>query len=80
MADTENWAMRIVEGGQLFVRRQPGSRWYINFYERLWTTGNPLCGGALLQCGRLADHYFRGRTFDSPDEAADAVRQLLCAA
>jgi hypothetical protein len=76
MNDTETWAMRMVEGGKLYLRWRPGSRWEVNFYERSWFTGNPFLGGLVLQA-RLADHYFRDQTFASPDEAAEVVRGLL---
>jgi hypothetical protein len=77
MNDTETWAMRLVEGGELYVRRRPGSRWKINFYERSWFTGHPIRGGMRLQSGRLADHHILRQTFGSPDEAAEAVRRLV---
>ena len=33
MNSAENSAMRVVEGGELYVRRRPGSRWEVNFFE-----------------------------------------------
>lgn len=79
MYDTETSAMRTVEGGELFVRRHPGMRWEINFYERTWDSGDPFDCGLFLHSARLADHYFRGVTFATPDDAAEAVRQLVAA-
>ena len=36
MQDTETRAKRVVEGGELYLRRQPGARWEVNFWERNW--------------------------------------------
>lgn len=79
MSDTETWAMRIVEGGELYLRRSPDFRWEVNFYERSWISGNPFSDGLFLHSDRLADHYFRGQTFGSPDEAAEIIRRLVTA-
>jgi hypothetical protein len=79
MNDTETWAFRSVEGGELYLRRQPGSRWEVNFYERSQVIGNPAFVERFLQAARLAGHYFAGRKFETPDEAAKAVAERVCA-
>ncbi len=79
MRDTETWAMRIVEGGELYLRRRPGARWEVTFYERCRIIGDPFFGGVYLHSDRLAGHYFLGQTFGSPDEAAEIVRRLVAA-
>lgn len=77
MNDTEFWAKRIVEGIEIYLRRRPGSRWVINFCERTFVSGNAFVGGMFLHAERLADYHFRDQTFDSPDDAAEAVRRLV---
>lgn len=76
MNDTETSAMREVEGGELYLRRCPGARWEVNFYERIVNASTTLTEG-VLRSARLADHYFRGQTFASPDDAAAAVKRLV---
>ena len=76
MKDTNTWAMRMVAGGKLYVRRAQGAGWEVNFYERVINAPTALIDGFLCS-ERLADHYFRGRTFESPDEAAEAVWRLV---
>jgi len=76
MKDTKAWAQRTIEGGELYLRCPPGGRWEVTFYERVSNRANALTEG-VLRFERLAAHYFNGRTFKSPDDAAAYVRGLL---
>jgi hypothetical protein len=76
MADTDTWAMRKVKGGELYVRRVPGGRWEVNFYEQVVNPTTALMEGFLFS-KRLDGPYFKGCTFESPDEAARTMRRLL---
>lgn len=64
--------------GELYLRRKPGAGWEASFYERVVNASTAVMDG-LLCSERLADHYFRGQTFKSPDEAAVAVRRVVAA-
>jgi hypothetical protein len=79
MNDTETWAFLIVADGELYLRRQPGLRWEVNFYERSHVILNPESGGRFLQSARLASRHFADRQFETPDEAASAVAKLVWA-
>jgi hypothetical protein len=70
--------MRTVEDGELYLRRRPGARWEVIFYERALNAPTALIEGR-LRYERLADHYLLGQTFGSPDEAAEFVRRLVAA-
>jgi hypothetical protein len=67
--------MRMVNGGELYLRKNPrsGSRWKINFYEVT------LVSNGFLRSYRLRNHLFAGKTFNSPDAAAHAVRRFIAA-
>jgi hypothetical protein len=76
MNDTAMSAVRPVEGGELYLYRRPDAKWGVRFYERV-VNGATALMDRVLRSERLADHYFRGQTFESPDEAAEAVRRVL---
>jgi len=75
MNDTDTWAMRIVNGGELYLRKhlRPKSRWEINFYDVTFARGEHLLSL------RLKPHFFAGKTFKSPGHAAESVRRILAA-
>ncbi len=75
MNDTETSAKRMVNGGELYLQRHPGMRWEINFYELTSFSGN----GMFLHSAQLADHVIHAQTFATPDDAAEAVRQIVAA-
>jgi hypothetical protein len=79
MKDTETWAERTVDGGILYLRRPPHGRWEVNYYERELNTAAALRkhNARILLAERLDSQYSEGQTFGSPDEAADAVRQVV---
>jgi hypothetical protein len=79
MRDTDTRAQRDVDGGVLYMRRRPdpGARWEINFWEELIPVVAPL--GMFLRTHKLWGHHFAGQTFGTPDEAAQAVHQVLAA-
>jgi hypothetical protein len=76
MNDTESWAMREVDGGELYLRRPPGGCWEVNYYERVLNARTAIVEGA-LRSERLNGHHFEGQTFASPEEAAETVRRRL---
>ena len=77
MSDTEFSATRMVGGDELILRRLPGSHWEVDRYDCGFSAGNPFLGGSCPHPGRMAEYHFRGQSFASPDEAADAVRRFV---
>lgn len=71
--ETENWAELKVNGGELYLRRSLDSNWEFNFYERNQVDYS----GCFLHTARLANRYFAGRKFDTPNEAAKAVVKFV---
>jgi hypothetical protein len=79
MVDTKNWAMRIVGGWEVYLRRAPWEeRWQISLCDRILNLPTALMDGE-LRTARLSGHHFEGQTFATPDEAAEAVRRLVAA-
>jgi hypothetical protein len=77
VADTKTWARRIVEHGEAYFRRQSEDhRWEISAFHRDVDRTTALMRGPRWS-RRLTLSDFEGRTFATPDEGADAIRQLL---
>lgn len=78
MSDTETTAMRLVEGGELHLRRSPGAAWEVNFYDRLMNAATPP-GLGERRSGRSEriEKLFPGETFNTPEAAASACRRLV---
>jgi hypothetical protein len=75
MQDTATYAERNVAGGTLYMRCAPGQRWEVNYWSREMNIPAAKRDGVLLS-KRLTTN-FEGRTFATPDEAAETVRRFL---
>jgi hypothetical protein len=79
MADTKTWAMRIVAGWELYLRRAPWQeRWEISLCERCLNPDTALTEGE-LRSARLSNHPILKRTFVTADEAAEEFLRLVAA-
>jgi hypothetical protein len=77
MADTDTSAMRIVNGWEVHVRKAPWeTRWEISLCDRVLNLHTALMDGE-LRSQQMVTHPILRQTFASPDEAAQAFRQLL---
>lgn len=75
MCDSEISAMRLVEGGELHLQRNPDASWEVNFYDMTMNAAN-----APGQAGRRSERIsklFAGETFSTPEDAAAVCRRLV---
>jgi hypothetical protein len=77
--DTDTWATRKVNGGDLYLRRPPGGNWEVNYYERELNVQSALMDftDSILISERLDGHFLEGQLFESPDEAAKVFAGIL---
>jgi hypothetical protein len=77
MNDSETLAERDLEGGKVFLKRPPGGCWEITHWERKYSAAPAKRKG--LSWLRLDGIRFSGQAFSTPEDAAEAVRQILVA-
>ena len=76
MIKSETTALRMVEGGELCLRRDSDAHWRVEFYDRIDTAAVHRRIDGFLRSKRVTDP-FPGATFKSPQEAAAAFRRLI---
>jgi hypothetical protein len=76
MISSETTALRMVEGGELYLRRAGDSRWRVEFYDRIATAAVHRRIDGFLRSKRITNP-FPGATFKSPRDAAAAFRRLI---
>ena len=78
MVTVQKSATRHVAGGQMVVRRPDAETpWEISLFRRDRFVNDHT--GQLLQTAELAPRYYESKTFATPDDAAEFIRQLLAA-
>ncbi|WP_428305580.1 hypothetical protein [Lacipirellula sp.] len=76
MINSETTALRMVEGGELYLRRESGVNWQVEFYDRIDTAVVHRRIDGFLRSKRITNP-FPGATFKSPQDAAAAFRRLI---
>ena len=76
MINSETTALRMVEGGELYLRRSCDAHWQVEFYDRIATAAVHRRIDGFLRSKRVPNP-FPGTTFKSPQDAAAAFRRLI---
>jgi hypothetical protein len=77
MADTNTSATRTVVGWELHLRKAPWeTRWEVSLCERVLNAPTAVVEGR-LEMATMSPDYFEGRTFATPAEGADYLRQIV---
>lgn len=78
MTDSDTYAERKVAGWELYLRKAPSEdRWHVSLCDRIMNAPTALMDRE-LRIATLPGQYFEGKTFATPDEAADYLRQIVC--
>ena len=76
MVDTETTALRMVEGGALYLRRSTGANWEVDFFDQVTHFKVARTDESALRSHRVSNP-FPGETFKTPQAAAAAFRRLI---